>query len=145
MTHEIHNRLAYLHRNHSWRLLDCRKRHRANLRFTDQYQSYDCQQIEAENARLVNRVSQLGGRLMKLPLMTRPSALWELYFSGQRFCTGRHQESRSRIRPYQRRTRCFATSVYSKEMRDAAGKGGKPGSNKGRTSATTCRACGSSC
>lgn len=28
-----------------------------------QYQSYDCQQIEAENARLVNRVSQLGGRL----------------------------------------------------------------------------------
>lgn len=28
-----------------------------------QYQSYDCQQIEAENTRLVNRVSQLGGRL----------------------------------------------------------------------------------
>lgn len=28
-----------------------------------QYHSYDCQQIEAENARLVTRVSQLGGRL----------------------------------------------------------------------------------
>ncbi|MBO9680927.1 MAG: hypothetical protein J7556_22095 [Acidovorax sp.] len=28
-----------------------------------QYSSFDCQQIEAENQRLVNRVSQLGGRL----------------------------------------------------------------------------------
>lgn len=28
-----------------------------------QFQSYDCQQIEAENVRLMNRVSQLGGRL----------------------------------------------------------------------------------